>query len=62
METNLEKLRCGSCGESKHEIYLRENGELIAECIKCNNKSVITISEPKILIKNFEGNGCLTNF
>jgi len=30
METGLIKLRCGECGNYKHELYKRQNGEIIA--------------------------------
>jgi hypothetical protein len=43
METNIKQLRCGECGESRHEIYQRESGEIITECIKCKSQSEIYI-------------------
>jgi acyl carrier protein len=62
METNLKQLRCGECGETKHNLYQRPNGEVIAECIKCGSQSEIVITEPKIAINNLAGFGTLCSF
>jgi len=62
METEIKQLRCGECGESKHELFQRPNGEIVAECIKCKSQSEIVISKPKIQINNNEGMGTLCVF
>jgi uncharacterized Zn finger protein len=62
METNLELLQCGECGETKHELYIRPNGEIVARCVNCFSQSEITVSKPKIVISNVEGKGTLTVF
>lgn len=60
MEINLEQLKCGECGEKRHELYLRPNGEIIVECIKCDSKSIIKIhGEPEIQIRNHSGLGTI---
>jgi len=61
-ETGLQQLRCGECGETKHNLFIRLNGEIIAECIKCKSQSEIVITEPKIVIKNNAGSGTLYPF
>lgn len=62
METNISQLKCGECSEETHLIYIRENGEIITECIKCKSMSEITCTEPKITINNLNGNGTLCIF
>ena len=59
METNIQQLKCGECGEEKHKIYQRENGEIITECIKCKSQTEIVITEPKIITRNNFGSGSL---
>lgn len=63
METNVKQLKCGECGESRHKLFIRENGEIIAECIECGSTSEIKIVEkPKIKIQNLSGDGTLCVF
>ena len=62
METNLEQLRCGQCGEKKHELYLRQNREIVVECISCKSRSEITVTHPKIVIGHVEGDGTICVF
>lgn len=62
METNIEQLKCGECAEKRHELYLKPNGEIIAECIKCKSQSVITLTSPEIMIKHNSGDGTLCVF
>ena len=63
METNLEQLRCGQCGQKKHELFIRPNGEIITECITCKTKSVITLTKPQITIEFHENStGRLAKF
>ena len=59
METKIEQLRCGECGESKHYLFIRPNGEVIAECPKCKSQTEIVMSEPKIVLRNNSGMGTL---
>ena len=59
MEVDLKLLRCGECGNKDHELYIRPNGEIIAQCIKCLSQSEIKVTEPKIIISNVSGNGTL---
>lgn len=62
METNLEQLKCGQCSETKHELYLRQNGEIIVECTKCKSRSDITVRQPKLDIGHVEGDGTICVF
>ena len=63
MDTEIKKLRCGSCGETKHELYvIKPTGEVLVECITCWNVSIISVSQPKISIDNHRGNGCIAVF
>jgi NAD-dependent SIR2 family protein deacetylase len=62
METDIKQLRCGECGETKHELYIRANGEIIAECCKCKSQSEIIINKPEIIIHHNAGNGTLCVF
>jgi uncharacterized Zn finger protein len=59
METEIKQLRCGECGEEDHKIYTKPTGELITECINCKSQSIISITEPKITISNYDGYGTL---
>jgi uncharacterized Zn finger protein len=62
MEANLKQLRCGSCGELDHRLYTNPKGEVFVECLKCKNVSIISCTEPKIIINNHSGDGCLAVF
>lgn len=62
METGIKELRCGQCGGSIHKLYLRENGEIIAECVTCMSQSELTVITPKIKIRNNNGPGTLCLF
>ncbi len=62
METKIEQLVCGECGESKHLLYIRSTGEIITECISCRSQSEITVTKPEILIDNLSGSGTLCVF
>ena len=62
METDIKQLRCGECGGTEHELFIRPNGEIIAQCITCLSQSEIVISKPKICIKNNSGKGTLCVF
>jgi len=62
METDIKLLRCGGCGETKHELYIRPNGEVIAECLKCKSQSEIVIRKPEIIIQHNAGDGTLCVF
>lgn len=53
---NLQKYKCGGCGESRIEIFGSDNEQiLIAECTKCKSKTEITITAPKIKMNWGEG-------
>jgi len=62
METNIKQLRCGECGETKHLLYIRPNGEVITECVECGTQSQIVITPAKLEIKNHCGDGTLCVF
>lgn len=62
METKLEQLYCGECGEIRHNLYLRPNSEVVVECTKCKSQSELIIPTPKIEIRNNAGYGTLTVF
>lgn len=38
----MKKLRCGQCGHSKHTLFLTNKKDVVAKCLKCDNKSLIT--------------------
>ena len=59
MKTKEYKLTCGQCGNEKHLVYKRENGEILLECVMCNSVSLITIINPIIVIKNESGLGTI---
>jgi len=62
MEIKLEELKCGECGNEKHKLYLRPNGEIITECCKCKCQSEIIVTKPEIKIRNNFGSGTLCVF
>jgi len=62
METNIQQLKCGSCGQENHRIYQRQNGEIITECIRCKSQTEIIITIPKIILRNNDGDGTLCVF
>ena len=62
METCLKKMQCGNCGGSKHELYEAENGDILVKCVECSNVSRVTITQPKIEVKNERGDGRITVF
>jgi hypothetical protein len=64
METGIKQFRCGSCGEKKHELYIKPTGEILVECCnpKCKNVSMIAVSIPKITVSNYSGDGCIAVF
>ena len=59
MEEDLKKLRCGQCSQSKHEMYLRPNQEVIAVCTECKSASEIKTTNPKVVINHLSGDGTL---
>ncbi len=62
METGLKELKCGQCGNVKHELYLCRNGEILAKCTECKSVSRIALHQPAIEIKNESGMGTLCVF
>lgn len=65
MIEGLFKLRCGGCGCYEHWIYEQNDNtkSLYVECIECNSKTELIITEPKIEKKWVEGSeGSLANF
>lgn len=44
MITNTDKLMCGGCGNDKVELYINEEEELFAECVKCKSVTTLTVS------------------
>jgi uncharacterized Zn finger protein len=62
MEIDLKQLKCGQCGNDRHRLYQRPNGEIISECIKCGSTTEIVISEPEIKLNNLSGLGTLCIF
>ena len=59
METNIQQLKCGECGEERHKIYRRKNGEIITECIHCKSQTEIVVTAPTIITNNVSGGGSL---
>ena len=59
MITKVEQLRCGECGQELHRLYRTKEGNLIAECCKCESQSIIKIIPAEILIRNHSGSGTL---
>ncbi len=62
METNIKQLKCGGCGEAKHKLYIRQNEEIIVECINCKSQSELIVPKPKIEIRNVAGLGTICNY
>lgn len=62
METEIKQLHCGQCGEARHLVYERSNGEIIVECIACKSSSEIVITKPEIRINNNSGLGTICHF
>jgi uncharacterized Zn finger protein len=62
MGENLKKLRCGECGETPHELFQRETGEIIVKCIKCKSESIIYTSQPRLIVDNYGGSGTICHF
>ena len=60
----MKPMRCGNCGEPKHEIFKYEKTEnLMVKCTKCGNKSKITLTKPEIEIAWVKDqNGLLAQF
>lgn len=60
----MKKMRCGNCGESKHELWQCEHKDaIIVKCPGCKNKSEIKITLPELEIGWVEGSeGILTVF
>ena len=54
METGLEKMRCGNCGESAVDIYSDSKHKTIIECCNCKNTTELVVKQPKI---SFEWHG-----
>jgi len=59
MEEKIEQLKCGQCGNEKHKLYIRPNGEIIVECIECESQSQIIMKKPEIIIRNNSGLGTI---
>jgi hypothetical protein len=54
----MKKMRCGNCGHSKHILFETKKKDIVAKCLKCNNKSKITVTLSKIdieWVKNSKG-------
>ena len=60
LEAGLEQFKCGQCGEIHHTLFRKPNNDIVAECTQCKSKSLITFTEPKIIIKFYgDSSGCL---
>jgi uncharacterized Zn finger protein len=62
METGIKKQCCGQCGNTKHEVYTRPNGEIIIECLECESQTQITLTPAKIDVRNNAGLGTLCDY
>lgn len=63
METDLQKYRCGACGDDKYHIYRNSKGELITECMGCESTTLVTLTEPKITLEwHGDSNGMMCIF
>ena len=54
-----KKMKCGSCGNDKHTIYLKGNGNVIVKCTQCKNQSEIKPVPVELAIINHKGDGCI---
>lgn len=59
METNLDRMACGQCGELKHILYIDQDKNLHIECSRCGNVSKVTVTTPEIKIRNEVGIGVI---
>jgi hypothetical protein len=46
---NQNQYRCGNCGETKHELFSNKD-KIIVSCIGCENKSAISVTQPRLSI------------
>lgn len=52
----MRKMKCGNCGETKHELHQLEKSDgIIVVCMGCENRSKIVAVEPKLSIKWVKG-------
>lgn len=66
----MTQLRCGGCGQARHEIY-QDDDVLVAVCCDCKAKSVIEVqtkiriewpSNSSVADKHEDGSGKLAEF
>ena len=57
-----KKMKCGSCGNDKHVLYIKDNGNVIVKCTQCENQSVIKPRPAELTINNHKGDGCICVF
>ena len=57
MKENLQKFRCGGCGNDSYRVYQQEGNiqQLFSECIKCKSITIIEVTKPKIDLKWDDG-------
>ena len=58
----MEKMRCGSCGQENHKVFLKNNGDIVLKCTQCENESIIFVIPQKLTISNHKGNGLICVF
>lgn len=58
-----QKLRCGNCGGSKHELFSIDKLNILVHCLKCTNLSMISLRPAQLDIQWVpEQCGILTTF
>ena len=50
MKENLQKFKCGGCGNDKYNIYQQEGNdqELFTECTNCKAVTIVGFTQPRI--------------
>lgn len=58
-----QKLRCGNCGNGKHELFSIDETNILVHCPKCTNLSMISLRPARLDIQWVpEQCGLLTTF
>lgn len=62
MKEGMNLLRCGSCGDSQVKLYTSSDGEITAECSKCQSETDLKVSQKIYFDWGDKGDGVLCVF